>query len=990
MNIDEKNLLRNKLKDNKLWALLIQKLKDENNNYQTENIEKLFEAIYFSAKHIEKIKEYFPKYTIHGIQHSLNVMQIIFNLLLSMEIVQRKQEGFIANITAYEVALLILASFYHDIGMSILDGKPLQEEKWYPEFKNTNKNLNTDELSAKYIRCSHHLRSAIFIEHFDSETGFCWRENSGNILKFLELKRLCVSHNKGKDYIIEVLNNILHHDERLCAILLRLADILDLDNTRAPMDLMEEQNFSTTDSDDNYSYYEWKKHNASEGLLFDSDGILKLTGATSDPIVRKKLSEMVSLIKSELELCQTVLPNSSEPFKNRRLPQNVLDRVESIGFEFGDYSYKIDKTDARIIFMGENLYSSKFVFIRELIQNAIDASICKEKLKKKNSNAVISSSLIKIEIWKDHNSEIHILIEDNGTGMNQSIIDNYFLQIGKSYYNSLDYDKLAIDFKPISRFGIGFLSTFLVASEIDVFTKHYTESNILRQLTLNVDTDTYILRVNDYKRDKRDIVKTISNFNSTDISMSEKFLNKDSGTVIYFKLNTKIAHGDMSVIENEIYKFIFCPPVSIECSIDGNIKIFNQNSNNIMRPLCESLDRDEVLSATRRKKESFKDDDKIYFESIPIRLYSENDKHKVDGHIQATTVYDTSINDYSYIFGYNLNYEKDEVDLNINNIYHKKILEAKLNALHAKAGLDEGVNIYFNGVIHIQHKDDSISTENKKQKIIYNGFILLEGDFRPEVNTSRNGYGTLGFNALFQLNYLFYKSINECKNMNKEMSELLYKNAPRFLNEINDINLTDDLEHLFSDNMEWNDFRFINTNEGFISINDIELLLHQGKTIELRESIKLSNKSFGTLIKTYLILRKFRIQLTLEKRNVKLYIKQSISNDKLLYSKFPPVFFVDYNDVPFLRISDYPLNINHSFSKWLIENSNEHHFENIMDKIIFYMKKSVKQLHKERTELLKNVNLLLKNYEIEELRNQDILLWADQNADMREMLKITF
>ena len=47
-------------------------------------------------------------------------------------------------------------------------------------------------------------------------------------------------------------------------------------------------------------------------------------------------------------------------------------------------------------------------------------------------------------------------------GMNQHIIDNYYTNVGCSYYSSREFSELMVSFKssftPISRFGIGILS----------------------------------------------------------------------------------------------------------------------------------------------------------------------------------------------------------------------------------------------------------------------------------------------------------------------------------------------------------------------------------------------------------------------------------------------------------------------------------------------------------------------------------------------------
>lgn len=117
---------------------------------------------------------------------------------------------------------------------------------------------------------------------------------------------------------------------------------------------------------------------------------------------------------------------------------------------------------------GDNIYSSKVVFARELIQNSIDAISVREATKEKDF-----SKTIFIEIKIDENGKRYFKITDNGTGMDRFKIERYFTSIGRSFYSGEEYKDLNIDYKPISNFGIGFLSSFMVCQEIDVRTKYY-------------------------------------------------------------------------------------------------------------------------------------------------------------------------------------------------------------------------------------------------------------------------------------------------------------------------------------------------------------------------------------------------------------------------------------------------------------------------------------------------------------------------------------
>jgi len=68
---------------------------------------------------------------------------------------------------------------------------------------------------------------------------------------------------------------------------------------------------------------------------------------------------------------------------------------------------------------------------------------------------------------------------DNGIGMNKEIIEKYYSKIGSSFYKSRDFYELKaksdLNFTPVSEFGIGILSCFMIADTIEVETKRLKE-----------------------------------------------------------------------------------------------------------------------------------------------------------------------------------------------------------------------------------------------------------------------------------------------------------------------------------------------------------------------------------------------------------------------------------------------------------------------------------------------------------------------------------
>jgi len=117
---------------------------------------------------------------------------------------------------------------------------------------------------------------------------------------------------------------------------------------------------------------------------------------------------------------------------------------------------------------GDNIYPSKVVFARELIQNSIDAIAVREA-----KESIEFQKKIFINIGTNENGKRYFKIRDYGMGMDRYKIERYFTSIGRSFYSGYEYEDLNIGYKPISNFGIGFLSSFMVCREIDVKTKHF-------------------------------------------------------------------------------------------------------------------------------------------------------------------------------------------------------------------------------------------------------------------------------------------------------------------------------------------------------------------------------------------------------------------------------------------------------------------------------------------------------------------------------------
>ena len=123
--------------------------------------------------------------------------------------------------------------------------------------------------------------------------------------------------------------------------------------------------------------------------------------------------------------------------------------------------------------MIHSLYSNKDIFLRELISNASDAA---EKLRFEalsNGSLYENDGDLKISISFDKEAKT-LTIEDNGIGMSRDEVIEHLGTIAKSgtsqFLSQLTGDQ-SKDSQLIGQFGVGFYSSFIVADQVEVFTR---------------------------------------------------------------------------------------------------------------------------------------------------------------------------------------------------------------------------------------------------------------------------------------------------------------------------------------------------------------------------------------------------------------------------------------------------------------------------------------------------------------------------------------
>ncbi len=396
----------------------------------------------------------FPDFTDHSVTHSECVIDRVSDILGNNIFLLNKSE----------IYILLMSCYLHDIGMS--PTKEMQKLiKESEEFKKeTKKGCDYKE----YIRRIHHqLSYEYIIEH--------WK--NFNIINHRYAKAIALVSLGHRE---EELLNFEQFDPKypvesgtnfVCipflASILRLADELDLTNERTP-DLLFNEYFP----DDRIGKREWDKHKANSCVNF-SDIRIIITSKCSNPSIYRNLLKQYQKIEKVLNNTHKII--RSVPQRKLKIDYTKVEKnISTEGFTPKDIGFSFDLQNTLNTFIGRNIYSKKYVAIREILQNAIDACRYK-KIDRPKYNPLI-------KIILDNGK---LIIKDNGLGMDEFIVEKYFSCLARSIYTE---KKVAQEFESISQFGIGIFSYFLLCDRFDVETKMKKREPLKFRVTKDAET----------------------------------------------------------------------------------------------------------------------------------------------------------------------------------------------------------------------------------------------------------------------------------------------------------------------------------------------------------------------------------------------------------------------------------------------------------------------------------------------------------------------
>ncbi len=467
--------------------------------------------------------EIFDEYTKHTITHVDKMLQLLDIIITG----QTK-----GVMTDADWLLIVLSFYFHDLGM-LVTKKEYRDRGKNEEYLNYKKDYlkeKKNEVSLHYFRKEEEKEHFLYQEYVRENHGkriADWLRNENidiydkvvvdivvDMVKNMpalfinDLACICASHNEddlddAKKYPVKRVYGTSPNEMAnvfFAAILLRTADLIHITSDRTPT--IEFRLISPTNP---VSQLEWAKQSSVNGIsvkdktndegnvdhTIQSD-TLTVTGYFKDYKGYFALMDYLAYARKQL----TKSYKLNEEIKRKYaitydFPWKYIDddNVETKDFERKQLSFSIDQQKTLDLLVGETLYNNLTVSLRELAQNAIDAVKVNSYEVGNEGNKDYSP---KVDVFWDAYTR-KLIISDNGTGMNMDIIENHLLKVGSSRYQDEDFKKQHPDYNSISRFGIGLLSCFLVADDVNILTQMKDVSKPLL-LKINKLHGRYLLR----------------------------------------------------------------------------------------------------------------------------------------------------------------------------------------------------------------------------------------------------------------------------------------------------------------------------------------------------------------------------------------------------------------------------------------------------------------------------------------------------------------
>lgn len=515
----------------------------------------------------------YQHYSRHDVTHSVKILEAI-QLILGQERVNMLEAG--------DLWLLLESAYFHDIGMAVTykDLVEIWESDEFQEYLDSPAMDKDEELKTSklwYVQMDNLVHDRDKMTGIEDEqeilfqdgwpvelerkllylvTGFIRKDHAKRCRKYLKrfsnnitgviperlyevVAQIAISHGEAFEYIqnnLKVKSQGLGMDyihPQFVAALLRLGDLLDMDNNRFNIRALE-----------HYGRIPWismlhlKKHKAMTHIVICYERI-EAEASDKNAEVCRVTQEWFQFIDQEVInlICywSDIAPRRLGGCLMKRANCCVYHPAPPIVFKADCQKiFEVDKAKLMDLLIGVNIYDMKLDFLREYIQNALDASKMQLWLDLKSGRyryqynpemhaieelapfdipwEVYDQYMIEIRVDLHLRSQtVTIEITDQGIGMEEACLE-VISKIGlgwrgRKHYNE-EIPRMPSWLRPTGGFGVGIQSAFMLSDKIELLTKSDWEKQAHRVILKNPKSSGIITEeTGDLKKERGTTVK---------------------------------------------------------------------------------------------------------------------------------------------------------------------------------------------------------------------------------------------------------------------------------------------------------------------------------------------------------------------------------------------------------------------------------------------------------------------------------------------------
>ena len=577
-------------------------------------------------------------------------------------------------------------------------------------------------------------------------------------------------------------------------------------------------------------------------------------------------------------------------------------------------------------------------------------------------------------------------------GMTMQQIERYFLKVGNSYYNSDEFklskmkyaEKGAGDFTPVSQFGIGILSCFMVSEQVEVSTRAIENGTYPIRLSLSGLHSHYYLFTKDdlppaFPKEHQD----------------EKGYRKGFGTSIALKIKPDFDREEFD-LDGVLTELLFCAPVSIHYrgNFYGDQKVddFIEETKIVKFNKKQLTELEEFLSVEKYQYSSISPHIKI--ESIRL---NHDTLSNIDGILYNLNVVDNlmrwgdihqdrlrwkfDISSFTCTCSFYVKNPKGKKDHKSHTFFLPILKQLGQYRDYQRQYISiERLLIVYNGIVLPNHSNFTRGNFNKYQIKLGGdlslGFIILNDHLKPTLSIARDGIKTMPWNFYSQVNFIINLKFKKPSSINEEID--YFESIDLF--SIDTSNEVLQKDQLLIDKKYWYNLLDFDADETIVDNR------YSRRASSLVQLLRKGDYSLSTMLKRKL-LQNFK-ELEIELSFVKLgsgirellYLGTFLDKPHIENNKSGRSIFCKYKNYSGLTPSNLRhdlYNEDHVFSKWLIKvflflNSNYRYY---LDTI----------LRADNIETINNILTKLKIMLPEEMRPDFVLTEADVGVNFDEL-----